>query len=183
MALIACSRFSGVIPRLLLKRNVSSLACNVVTSSRRTLSILLETHSRCAYVQSTNREYVLRSFSSLSSPTDTDVSYDQLKTILVSHKSVVIDVREPWELREYGHIPGSINVPLGQVSIALQLAPEEFRERYGGAMPQPTDHIVFSCLAGIRSKKALDSAVGLGYTDVQHYPGGWQEWAELEQLK
>lgn len=183
MALIACSRFSGVILRLLLKRNVSSLACNVVTSSRRTLSILLETHSRCAYVQSTNREYVLRSFSSLSSPTDTDVSYDQLKTILVSHKSVVIDVREPWELREYGHIPGSINVPLGQVSIALQLAPEEFRERYGGAMPQPTDHIVFSCLAGIRSKKALDSAVSLGYTDVQHYPGGWQEWAELEQLK
>lgn len=41
----------------------------------------------------------------------TDVNYDQLKQLLNDRKSIVIDVREPWELREYGSIPGSINVP------------------------------------------------------------------------
>lgn len=54
-------------------------------------------------------ELLLRRFS--SGPPSTDVTYDQLKQLLAGRKSVVIDVREPWELREYGFIPGSINVP------------------------------------------------------------------------
>lgn len=52
----------------------------------------------------------LRNFTS-SSQLSIDVSYEQLKKLLLSDSSVVIDVREPWELREYGNIPGSINVP------------------------------------------------------------------------
>lgn len=44
-------------------------------------------------------------------PPSTDVTYKQLKQLLAGRTSVVIDVREPWELREYGIIPGSINVP------------------------------------------------------------------------
>ena len=47
----------------------------------------------------------------LSSTPNTDVSYDQLKQALAGRTAAVIDVREPWELREYGTIPGSINVP------------------------------------------------------------------------
>lgn len=52
---------------------------------------------------------------------------------------------------------------VGQVNTALQLGPEEFREKYGGEMPQEADKIVFTCLAGIRSKKALDTATSMGY--------------------
>lgn len=52
---------------------------------------------------------LLRRFS--SSPPSLEVTYEQLKVLLVGQKSTVIDVREPWELREYGLIPGSINVP------------------------------------------------------------------------
>lgn len=52
---------------------------------------------------------LLRRFS--SGPPSPDVTYDQLKQLLAGQKSIVIDVREPWELREYGFIPGSINVP------------------------------------------------------------------------
>ncbi|KTF82987.1 hypothetical protein cypCar_00008639, partial [Cyprinus carpio] len=66
----------------------------------------------------------LRNFTS-SSQLSIDVSYEQLKKLLLSDSSVVIDVREPWELREYGNIPGSINVPLGQVNGALQLTPDD----------------------------------------------------------
>ena len=52
---------------------------------------------------------------------------------------------------------------VGQVNAALQLGPEEFREKYDGELPQLTDNIVFSCQAGIRSKAALDTAVSLGF--------------------
>lgn len=52
---------------------------------------------------------------------------------------------------------------VGQVNTALQLGPEDFREKYGGEMPQQVDKIVFTCLAGIRSKNALDQATSLGY--------------------
>lgn len=117
-------------------------------------------------------------------PNPEDVSLEQLKQIVEGHnKAVIIDVREPWELREYGEIPGSINVPLGQINTALRLDAEEFEEKFGGKMPELTDNVVFTCLAGIRSKKALDTAALLGYKSVQHFPGGWQEWIANEQNK
>ncbi|KAL0984661.1 hypothetical protein UPYG_G00144860 [Umbra pygmaea] len=177
MAQKACSRLALVIHRLLLNRK----SIPAVTTSASRIETL-GTHCRCAstYFIATKKDYVLRCFSS-APLSERDVSYEQLKQLLASRTSVVFDVREPWELREYGHIPGSVNVPLGQVEIALKLKPEEFKEKYGGEKPQLTDHIVFSCLAGIRSKSALDKAISLGYKDAQHYAGGWQDWAEHEQ--
>ena len=61
------------------------------------------------------------SIRNLSSTTNTDVSYDQLKQDLAGRTAVVIDVREPWELREYGTIPGSINVPRECIYLSNQL--------------------------------------------------------------
>lgn len=58
-----------------------------------------------------------------------------------------------------------VDFPVGQVKTALQLSSEEFKEKYGGEKPQQTDNIVFSCLAGIRSKQALDAATSLGYKE------------------
>jgi len=172
MALRRCWRFAGVVPRLLLNSTARSGAS--VSGGRSSVSRFDNTHPGC-----TTSEFLVRRFS--SAPPSEDVSYEQLKQLLVGRKAVVIDVREPWELREYGFIPGSINVPLGQVNTALQLGAEEFKEKYGGEMPRETDNIVFTCLAGIRSKNALDTAATLGYKDVQHYPGGWQDWVKNEQ--
>lgn len=53
---------------------------------------------------------------------------------------------------------------VGQVSAALQLTVEEFKERYGGEMPSVGDHLVFTCLAGVRSQKALETAQSLGFS-------------------
>ena len=71
--------------------------------------------SRCLYAWFSDTPAVtyrgktqLRNFSSSK---ETDVSYEQLKKLLAAGTASVIDVREPWELREYGNIPGSINVP------------------------------------------------------------------------
>merc|ERR1711915_898758 len=78
-----------------------------------------------------------------TTPLSRDVSYVELKQIVEGrNKAVIIDVREPWELREYGSIPGSVNVPLGQINTALRLDAEEFEEKYGSEMPQLNDSIV-----------------------------------------
>ncbi|XP_068616267.1 thiosulfate sulfurtransferase/rhodanese-like domain-containing protein 3 isoform X2 [Brachionichthys hirsutus] len=141
MSLRRCWRFSGLVPRLLWSRAV--LPAPSAAEERRCLPAFLNTGP--GYRTS---QLLLRTFS--AGPSSTEVNYDQLKRLLADRRSVVIDVREPWELREYGVIPGSINVPLGQVSAALQLCSEEFKEKYGAEPPQQTDAVVFSCLAGIR---------------------------------
>jgi len=63
----------------------------------------------------------LLNFSTSSQPS-IDVSYEQLKKLLVSQSGLVIDVREPWELREYGSIQGSINVPRKSVIVLIHVA-------------------------------------------------------------
>ncbi|XP_028326649.1 thiosulfate sulfurtransferase/rhodanese-like domain-containing protein 3 [Gouania willdenowi] len=168
MALRRCCRFALVFPRLRCSSTVLPGGQSPVLRS-----------SVFAPPGCTSKELLFCGFSSESH--SSDVSYEQLKQILAGHRAVVIDVREPWELREYGFIPGSINVPLAQVNTALQLTPEDFKEKYGGEMPQHTDNVVFTCLAGIRSKAALDTASSLGYKEVQHYPGGWKDWVKHEQ--
>lgn len=171
MALRTCWRIAAVAPRVLWRSTRISEACFPRGQS---LSSLVNSHTGCPSTRLT----VCR-FS--STPVSTDVTYEELKQILAEQKAVIIDVREPWELREYGYIPGSINVPLGQINTALQLGAGEFEEKYGGEMPQQTDNIVFTCLAGVRSKTALDTATSLGYKSVQHFPGGWQDWVKNEQ--
>ncbi|KAJ8290900.1 hypothetical protein GJAV_G00018990 [Gymnothorax javanicus] len=175
MALNKFSRLTGILPRVLFKRNIIAVAY-----PRKPLEPCL-THS--AYVPLSHvthsRGNIFRSLSSASDDS-INISREQLKQVLANQTSVVIDVREPWELREYGNIPGTLNIPLGQVNAALQLSPEEFKEKYGGEKPSHSKSIIFTCLAGIRSKTALDTAVSLGYTTVQHYPGGWQDWAKHE---
>lgn len=67
--------------------------------------------------------------------------------------------------KKHLHSEPVFDFSVGQVKTALQLSSEEFKEKYGGEKPQQSDNIVFSCLAGIRSKKALDTAISLGYKE------------------
>ncbi|XP_066513607.1 thiosulfate sulfurtransferase/rhodanese-like domain-containing protein 3 [Hoplias malabaricus] len=175
MALKTCCRLTWCLVRGLGRRNVLFTPRTPALNSAESLQ----------YNQSIAKQRPLclwRRFCSSSHPS-VGVSYEELKKLLVSRSGVVIDVREPWELREYGSIPRSINVPLGQLSTALQLNPEEFKEKYGGDMPSTTENVVFTCLAGVRSSRALEAALSLGYSNAQHYPGGWQDWAKHEILQ
>ncbi|XP_050986402.1 thiosulfate sulfurtransferase/rhodanese-like domain-containing protein 3 [Labeo rohita] len=177
MALNVCSRLTRSIVGVLAGRSVIPVTRQLTTTSCRIHLRCLQ-HIRFIRCDGTS----LRNFSSSSQPS-VEVTYEQLKKLLLSETTVVIDVREPWELREYGNIPGSINVPLGQLNGALQLTPDEFKEKYGGAMPSQSQTVVFTCLAGVRSKKGMETAVSLGYTKAQHFSGGWQKWAERELIQ
>jgi len=54
--------------------------------------------------------------------------------------------------------------PVGELVEALQMDPAEFKERYNQKMPAKSDPVVFSCLAGKRSKQALGFATSLGFS-------------------
>lgn len=47
------------------------------------------------------------------------VEFDEFKQLTKDKSTIVIDVREPEELKETGVIPGSINVPCKQLGIKL----------------------------------------------------------------
>ncbi|XP_007428835.1 thiosulfate sulfurtransferase/rhodanese-like domain-containing protein 3 isoform X1 [Python bivittatus] len=114
---------------------------------------------------------------------DHNISYQQLKDLLESKAICLIDVREKWEIAEHGKIPGSVSIPSGEVEKALQMDPVHFKEKYSQDMPSKSDHVVFSCLAGVRSSQALTVAKSLGFSRVQQYPGGFSEWLEYESSR
>ncbi|XP_017815033.3 LOW QUALITY PROTEIN: thiosulfate sulfurtransferase/rhodanese-like domain-containing protein 3 [Papio anubis] len=93
-----------------------------------------------------------------------DITYKELKNLLNSKNITLIDVRETWEILEYGKIPRSINIPLDEVGEVLQMNPRDFKEKYNEVKPSKSDNLVFSCLAGVRSKKAPDTAISQGFT-------------------
>ncbi|KAL1775679.1 thiosulfate sulfurtransferase/rhodanese-like domain-containing protein 3 [Sigmodon hispidus] len=109
-----------------------------------------------------------------------EVTYRELKNLLRSKNIMLIDVRESWEILEHGKIPGSVNIPLDEVGEALQMNPRDFKEKYQEVKPSKSDSLVFSCFSGVRSKKAMDTAISLGFNSAQHYAGGWKEWVTYE---
>ncbi|XP_075718318.1 thiosulfate sulfurtransferase/rhodanese-like domain-containing protein 3 [Rhinoderma darwinii] len=121
--------------------------------------------------------FAVKSFSTSYSTT---VNYEELKDLLKKDGVVLIDVREPWEMKEYGVIKGSINIPLGDLLTALQMTPEDFEKNYNHKLPEKSNTLVLSCLVGIRSGRALAVATSLGYNKVHHYKGGFDDWTKHE---
>ncbi|MDO8657090.1 MAG: rhodanese-like domain-containing protein [Nanoarchaeota archaeon] len=74
------------------------------------------------------------------------------------------DVREPFEYEE-GHISGSVNIPLGQLSQKLKCIPRE-------------KTIITICAHGIRSERARQFLSEQGYAALT-LVGGMQAWDEL----
>ncbi|XP_030303004.1 thiosulfate sulfurtransferase/rhodanese-like domain-containing protein 3 isoform X1 [Calypte anna] len=107
------------------------------------------------------------------------LSYQELKDLKTANV-LHIDVRERWEIDKFGKIPKSINIPLGELVEALQMDPMEFKEQYNRKMPAKSDPVVFSCLAGTRSKQALGFAMSLGFSRVHQYGGGFEDWVTHE---
>ncbi|CAG7977384.1 unnamed protein product [Penicillium nalgiovense] len=102
-----------------------------------------------------------------------------------THKPVIlIDVREPAELKGTGIIPSAVCIPLASQGDALYLTPDEFETRFGFAKPDPAEsegepaHMVFYCKAGVRAKAAAQMAVQAGYdpANVGVYMGSWLDW-------
>ncbi|KAL1245519.1 Thiosulfate sulfurtransferase/rhodanese-like domain-containing protein [Trichinella spiralis] len=89
-----------------------------------------------------------------------ELTYEELKALYDANDVLIIDVRDPEEIKKQGKIEGSYNIPLGQLSEALKLTPEAFRKHH------------------IKSTAALEIAHKYGYKKSRHYPAGWEEWSK-----
>ena len=84
-------------------------------------------------------------------------------------EAMLLDVRDPMEYAD-GHIPGSINVPVGSIAMAADAMPDNDKEK----------PVYVYCLTGIRSRKAASILRDSGFTDVTDL-GGINAWrGELE---
>lgn len=110
------------------------------------------------------------------------VDYDVVKKLPSEPQKLLIDVREPEELKETGQIPASINIPLGLVSQELAATGQAFKSKYGREKPQADTEIIFHCKIGKRSLKAAEAAAALGFWNVKNYEGSWLDWAKREGL-
>ena len=56
------------------------------------------------------------------------------------------------------------------------MRPKKLEQLFSVSINERTP-LVFSCMAGIRSKKAAVIALKAGYDNVSDFEGGWNEWA------
>lgn len=88
-------------------------------------------------------------------------------TALIENDAVIIDVRTGSEFAS-GYIDGAINIPVDNIS----------NINY----PKETVIIVY-CASGMRSAKAAETLIDLGYTNVYNLDGGLINWgAELVEI-
>uniref|UniRef100_T1H627 Sulfurtransferase n=1 Tax=Megaselia scalaris TaxID=36166 RepID=T1H627_MEGSC len=101
--------------------------------------------------------------------------YEEVKDLPNHPEKLLIDVREPDELKQFGQIPTSINIPLGEVEKALNFQ-KKFKAQYGHSKPKPEDYVIFHCRLGRRSQTASEMLPN--DSNVHNYAGSWLEWAE-----
>ncbi|XP_017848812.1 rhodanese domain-containing protein CG4456 [Drosophila busckii] len=133
-------------------------------------------------VQSLSFEATKRFCSNNKTGTIGIVDYSVVKEIQNHPEKLLIDVRDPDELKETGQIPSSINIPVADVGKELCISDKQFRLKYGREKPNANTEIIFHCKIGRRSLKAAEAASALGFTNVKSYEGSWTDWAKREGL-
>ena len=108
------------------------------------------------------------------------ISREDLKKMIDSGEAyILIDVREPYELEKYGSIPTSHNIPLDELSQALELPEEEFERQYGFGINKEVK-IIFYCRSGARADQAATIAKSKGYNAI-NYLGSALDWADIDE--
>jgi rhodanese-related sulfurtransferase len=86
---------------------------------------------------------------------------------------LLVDIREPEELRQNGAIPGAIHAPRGMLEFYADPTTAYHRPEF-----DPNRRTIIYCASGGRSALATDALQTLGYADVAHLDGGLKAWRE-----
>ncbi|MGE5402399.1 MAG: MBL fold metallo-hydrolase [Ignavibacteriales bacterium] len=78
---------------------------------------------------------------------------------------LLLDVREPFELKAFGYVPGVINIPIGEISGRTNELPSNKDKK-----------IVAICQSGNRSYEVAYYLSKKGYTNVYNLDGGTSGW-------
>jgi thiosulfate/3-mercaptopyruvate sulfurtransferase len=116
-------------------------------------------------------------------------SQQQLLGNLETHAEQLVDARprprfegtvaEPWPGRRSGHIPGSRNVPYGELfdaSTGAMKPLEDLRQAFKGAGVDMTRPIVTTCGSGVSALVLTLALYRLGVRGTALYDGSWAEW-------
>jgi hydroxyacylglutathione hydrolase len=90
-----------------------------------------------------------------------------VSTQLRRDNPVVLDVRSEGEWKS-GHVPGSLNLPLGSLDQRIAEIP--------GARP-----LIVHCQTGARAAMAASLLRARGFPDVRLFPGGFAEWQAVDR--
>src|SRR5918996_5366902 len=82
-------------------------------------------------------------------------------------KLSLLDVREQEEV-ENGIVPG-----------ARTLSRAHFESRVEDVLPNKDEEVVVYCASGVRSAFATRTLLELGYSNVLHMTGGFNQWRDL----
>ncbi|NMA99012.1 MAG: sulfurtransferase, partial [Phyllobacteriaceae bacterium] len=84
---------------------------------------------------------------------------------------------EPRPGLKSGHIPGSLNVPVGMVSTdGVLKSPDNLRQLFTEKGVDLTRPIITSCGSGITASTLALALHQVGARDVAVYDGSWSEW-------
>lgn len=93
-----------------------------------------------------------------------DVDITEAERLVRTGEVRVLDVRNPEEHAELGHIPGAILLPLDRL-------PEAF-----GSLPREGKPILVCCEGGVRSKRAAAFLAQNGFTGLLNLAQGMACW-------
>jgi rhodanese-related sulfurtransferase len=89
---------------------------------------------------------------------------------------VVLDVRRGDERALYGHIQGTVHIPVDRLPSALALSPENFLAQYHFPKPSIDDLVVMSCRTNVRAAWAAALAQDAGLMQCVVFRQGVYGW-------
>ena len=91
-------------------------------------------------------------------------------------KTVVVDVREPDEVKASGKVKGALNIPLGQLPLRADTQlPEAMREM---KLQDRSTPVITTCGRGGQASLAAKTLKDMGFTNVSIMDGGTTAWKE-----
>ena len=97
-----------------------------------------------------------------------EVTVAELRQRLAAgERPVLVDVREPSEVAEFGAIEDSVAIPRGYLEMRIQKVTTD-----------ADAPIVAYCMVGHRSLLAARTLVGMGYRNVASLAGGYVDWED-----
>lgn len=92
-----------------------------------------------------------------------NIDEKELKEKIKGNKSMLIDVREPYEFKN-AHIPNAKNIPLSKIKKQINEISVD-------------KEIILYCQSGMRSKAAARTLRSKGNYDISHLKGGIMKWS------
>jgi len=101
----------------------------------------------------------------------TRLSVDEVRAMLDSNDYVIVDIRDPRELKREGKIPGAFSCPRGMLEFWID--PES---PYHKDIFNQDKTYVFYCASAWRSALSTRMAQEMGLSPVAHLDGGFSAW-------